>query len=48
MKCKRCGHDMKRVKLAPGSYNYRCNYCGLKIGGPAESQKEEKASDSTE
>ena len=45
MKCKRCGHDMRREKVGPGSYRYRCGYCGLIVAGPAESQEKEKSPD---
>jgi len=45
MKCKRCGHDMRREKRKPGSYQYRCEFCGLIVAGPAESQEKEKPQD---
>jgi hypothetical protein len=36
---------MRREKRKPGSYQYRCVFCGLIVAGPAESQEKEKLQD---
>lgn len=43
MKCKRCGRDMQRRKVAHG-YIYVCPVCGWKVGR-AEERTQERVSE---
>lgn len=45
MKCKRCGSDMRRIKIAEHRYQYRCPKCGLQIG---RLEKQEERQDQTD